>query len=81
MTEKTKEALIQIFGTKIGLVGVSFVLIVIFGTLGNWYDWCKNVMLILCIYPLIIGLLMIVFGLIINPIRALIEKINSKKKR
>lgn len=69
MEDKIKHSLLQIFATKMGLLIVSFVLILIFGILGNKYEWAATVMKICWLYPIGLALVMIVYAWVINPIR------------
>jgi membrane protein YdbS with pleckstrin-like domain len=62
------------------LVGLtSMVLGLIFGIIYQFgVEWCETAMLISFIPVGILGLIMIVFGLVINPIRMLIVLIRKK---
>lgn len=69
MKEKTKFMLLQIFATKIGWLGICSLLIVIFGFLSKYYPWAETMMTISSIYPIFMCLTLLVYGLIINPIK------------
>lgn len=69
-----KTILTQLFCTKLGWLAICVVLVVIFGTLSNWIDWMKYLMFASLIYPVILGLIMILFAWVINPIKNRIKK-------
>ena len=79
MKEKTEFWLLQIFATKIGWLAISAVLIVTFGILANFYPWAETAVLISLIYPIVLTLIMLVYAWIINPIKAIKEKLNEKQ--
>lgn len=79
MSEKVKFWLLQIFATKIGWLGLSLASMVIFGILGNFYDWAQTATLISLIYPVVFTLIMIVYAWIINPLNDLKERRKNKK--
>ena len=62
----------QLFGTKLGWAGMLTVLWVIFGILTNWFEWAWIGFFIAGAFPLGLGLTMIAFACIINPIRRLL---------
>jgi|LakMenEpi03Aug12_release.lakeMendotaPanAssembly.Ray.scaffolds.fasta_scaffold3782823_1 hypothetical protein len=74
MQEKTKRILLQIFATKIGWLAVCSLLIVIFGVLSKYYPWANIFMMISSIYPIVMCFLLLLYGLIINPIKKLMNK-------
>lgn len=78
MKENTKHWLLQIFATKIGLLAVSVVLILVFGILGNKYEWAATIMYLAWIYPIGLALVMMAYAWVINPIRDYKER---KKKK
>jgi hypothetical protein len=79
MNNKTKFWLLQIFATKIGLLGVSVILIIFFGILGNKYEWAATLMKIFWLYPIGLCLAMTVQAWIINPIREYKARKQNKK--
>ena len=79
MKNKIKHWLLQIFATKIGLLGVSFILTIIFAILSNKYVWAETAIKLCLLYPIGLGLVMMVYGLFINPIKNYKSKKNSKK--
>jgi hypothetical protein len=78
MNTKTKYWLLQIFATKIGWLAISFLTIIIFGALSNVYSWAGDVAMIAGLYPIVLILILIIFGWVINPIR---DYIASKKNK
>lgn len=74
MTDKTKRILLQIFATKIGWLAICTLLIVIFGVLSKFYPWAETMMMISSIYPIIMCFLLLLHGLIINPIKEMRNK-------
>lgn len=64
-----KKALLQIFATKVGWLGLSGLSLIIFAILSNFYDWAQTGMLISIIWPVVWLLIGIVYAWIINPIR------------
>jgi hypothetical protein len=79
MNNKIKHWLLQIFATKIGLLAVSVFLILIFGILGNKYEWAETAMKICWLYPIGLALVMIAYAWVINPIRDYKARKNNKK--
>lgn len=77
MENKMKTWLLQIFTTKIGWLGLTLFLSVVFGILANFYSWAETAMFICWLYPVGLTIVMIVYGWIINPIK----KYMSKKKQ
>lgn len=77
MNEKTKRILLQIFATKIGWLAICSILVVLFSLLSRIYPWAETMMAISAIYPIVMSITLLVFGLIINPIRSYKE--NQKK--
>ena len=69
-----KTILIQLFCTKLGWLAICLVLVVIFGTLSNWIDWMQYLMFASLVYPTVLGLIMILFAWVINPIKNRIKK-------
>lgn len=67
--EKFKDLMVQIFCTKVGWLAVCMVGTVLFGTLTNWYDWAVYPMFACLAYCVGLGLVMMAFAWIINPIR------------
>lgn len=61
----------QIFCTKLGWLFICLFLSLVFGILGNWFNWCQTAMLVSLIYPALLTLVTIVFAWIINPLRKL----------
>lgn len=76
---KTKQWLLQIFTTKLGLLAVSVVLILVFGILGNKYEWAATVMKICWLYPIGLALVMFAYAWVINPIRDYKARKQNKK--
>lgn len=73
-----KQTLIQIFCTKIGWLAITCILAIIFGILTNFIDseWPYYAMIISFLYPAGLGLVMMAYAWIINPIR---ERKESKR--
>lgn len=63
-----KQILLQIFATKIGWLFICIFLMVLFGILGNWYDWATYGIVISSIYPIVLTLIQITYAWVINPI-------------
>lgn len=59
----------QIFCTKIGWLFISLIFTFIFGCLTNWFDWAIYGVYISLVYPVLLGLIMIVYAWIINPLK------------
>lgn len=85
MKPKLEKLLVQIFCTKIGWLLICCVLAVIFGSLSshstfidNGPEWCWYAFLICLIYPVVLSIIMIAYGLIINPIKKLLGKDKNK---
>lgn len=76
MNPKLRQALTQIFCTKIGLIVFTSVMAVIFGTIANetGSEWCTIIMYVCFALLVITALIFIVYGWIINPIRDLKER-------
>ena len=74
MNNKTKRILLQIFATKIGWLAICSLLIVIFGVLSKYYPWANTFMMFSSIYPIVMCFLLLLYGLIINPIKKLMNK-------
>ena len=66
-----KKIFAQLFCTKIGWLVVCLVLALLFGVLSNQFDlfWAEIAMYASLIYPFILFIIMLVYGIIINPIR------------
>lgn len=79
MKDKLKNALLQVFATKIGWLGVTMFLFVVFGLLANIYDWAYIAMQICLIYPVGLGLVMMAYAWVINPIRDYKENKKAKE--
>ena len=79
MNKKTKFWLLQIFATKIGWLGLSFLTIIVFGALSNVYSWAGDVAMIAGIYPIGLALVLIAYAWVINPITEYKEKKKNKK--
>jgi formate/nitrite transporter FocA (FNT family) len=79
MKNKMKKWFLQIFATKIGLLAVSVVLIIVFGILGDKYEWAETAMMFSWLYPIGLTLVMMVYAWIINPIRDYKERKQNKK--
>lgn len=69
-----KNYLIQLFCTKVGWLAVCMVLVVVFGALSNFIEWFEYLMFASLAYPVILGIVMMVYAFIINPIRRLKNK-------
>lgn len=69
MNPRLRQALAQIFLTKIGWLLLTLFLAIVFGVLANYIDWCEYAMYICFLYPVGLTLVMMVYGWIINPIR------------
>jgi len=90
MKEKLKRIIVQLFATHLGRILVGAILIVIGGSMSplgiigeNIYNVDEGIFWWVLFYigmVLIVGesLLLITFGLIINPIRGIIRKIKNK---
>lgn len=79
MKNNVRNWLVQLFGTKIGLLLVSVVLIVIFGFLGNKYEWAGTVMKIIWLYPIGLFIYMAAYAWVINPLNDYKNRKNRKK--
>ena len=64
-----RKVLVQIFCTKVGWLGFSLLMAIIFGLLSNFFDWCETAMYISFIYPVGLLLVMMAYAWVINPIR------------
>jgi hypothetical protein len=73
MNRKTTQVLLQLFATKIGWLAICSLLIVVFGVLSKFYPWAETAMYISAIYPILLCLALLLFGLIINPIKRYIQ--------
>ena len=51
------------FKTKVGWIIICLILVVVFGTLANWFDWCKWVMFASLSYPIILSLIMFYYAI------------------
>ena len=79
MKDKTRHWLLQIFATKIGWLAITLLLAIVFGILGNYYDWAAIAMYICFLYPVGLTLVMIVYAWIINPLRDYKERKKFKE--
>jgi hypothetical protein len=79
MNNKMKQWLLQIFATKIGLLALSVVLIIVFGILGNKYEWAETAMMITWLYPIGLALVMFAYAWVINPIKDYKARKQNKK--
>ena len=60
---------------KVELLFICMGLVVIFGVLSNFFDWALYVCFICLAYPVGFSLVMLAYAWIINPIKALKEKL------
>ena len=79
MNDKLKQNLLQVFATKAGWLGIFLVLAFIFGSLENWYDWARIPFILCWVYPVVLGLIMMVYAFIINPINEYKDNIKNNK--
>lgn len=80
MNSKTKFWLLQIFATKIGWLGIDFLLMIIFAILSKYYMWAGDAVLITTIYPIVLTLIGIAYAFVINPMREYKERKKKLKK-
>lgn len=68
---KLKQILVQLFTTKIGLVIVTMLSAFIFGVISNECNafWAEVMMYLSLIYPLALLIVLLIYALIINPIK------------
>lgn len=80
MNENLKHWMLQIFATKIGWLGLSLLSAIVFGILGNYYDWALLPAMLSWAWPIVFTLIAIVYAFIINPIRSYKENKAIKEK-
>lgn len=73
-----KQKLTELFCTKIGWLAICMVLVVVFGTLSNWIDWFEYLMFASLAYPVILGIVMMAYAFVINPINKIKNRKNNE---
>lgn len=58
-----------LFKNKLFWLDVSMICFVVFGVIQNWFNWALTPMYISIIYPIILGIVMIIYAFIINPLK------------